>query len=105
MIVIYIRTEGQGGRVGKRWTVALALVSVAVVAGCGQPPPSSGQGAGEETTAETTAETTGEETTVKTTIVDVEGSSELDEAADEYEGYVAEQTALLAKLTQGFTDA
>jgi iron uptake system component EfeO len=104
MIVIYIPTEGRGGPVGKRWTVALALVWVVVVAGCGQPPPSSGQGAGEETTAETTAETT-EETTVETTTVDVGGSPELGEAADEYEGYVAEQTALLANLTEGFTDA
>ena len=85
---------------GKRWTVALALVWVVVVAGCGQPPPSSGQGAGEETMAETT-----EETTVETTTVDVGGSPELGEAADEYEGYVAEQTALLANLTEGFTDA
>jgi iron uptake system component EfeO len=100
MIVIYIPTEGRGGPVGKRWTVALALVWVGVVAGCGQPPPSSGQGAGEETTAETT-----EETTVETTTVDVGGSPELEEAADEYEGYVAEQTALLANLTEGFTDA
>jgi iron uptake system component EfeO len=96
MIVIYIPTEGRGGPVGKRWTVALALVWVVVVAGCGQPPPSSGQGAGKETTAETTEETT---------TVDVGGSPELEEAADEYEGYVAEQTALLANLTEGFTDA
>jgi iron uptake system component EfeO len=104
MIVIYIPTEGRGGPVGKRWTVALALVWVVVVAGCGQLPPSSGQGAGEETTAETAAETT-EETTVETTTVDVGGSPELEEAADEYEGYVVEQTALLANLTEGFTDA
>src|ERR671917_588274 len=96
MIVIYIPTEGRGGPVGKRWTVALALVWVVVVAGCGQPPPSSGQGAGKETTAETTAETT---------TVDVGGSPELEAAADEYEEYVAEQAALLADLTEGFANA
>ncbi len=85
---------------GRPWILALALLWVIAVAGCGQPPPSSGQGGAEETTAETTAETT-----VETTTVDVGSNPELDEAADEYEKYVAEQAALLADLTEGFANA
>jgi iron uptake system component EfeO len=69
------------------------------VVGCGQPPPPSGQGADEETKG-----TVGE-TTAETTTVDVGGSPELEEAADEYEEYVVEQTALLADLTEEFTGA
>ena len=45
------------------------------------------------------------ETTAETTTVDVGGGAELEAAADEYEEYVVEQTALLADLTEGFTDA
>jgi iron uptake system component EfeO len=103
MIVIYtaIRVDG-GWLMTRRWTVALVLLWVLVVAGCGQPPPSSGQG-GEETT-DGTQETTAE-TTAETTTVNVGGSPELNEAADEYEEYVIEQTALLADLTEGFVDA
>ena len=96
--------------VTKRWAAVLTLLWVVAVAGCGQPPPPSGQGAEEtteateETTAETTEETTGE-TTAETTTVEVGGSTELDAAADEYEEHVVEQTALLADLTEEFVDA
>ena len=107
---------------GSALFAALALV----VAGCGQPPPENGESGGEgreakeetaestggettggETTAETTSEeTTSEETTSEgTTAVDVGGSPELGAAADEYEEYVVEQTALLEKSTKGFTGA
>ena len=88
----------------KRWAVALVLLWVLVVAGCGQPPPSSSSDQGGEETTAATEETTAE-TTAETTTVNVGGSPELDEAADEYEEYVVEQTALLAGLTEKFTDA
>jgi iron uptake system component EfeO len=106
MIVIYTG-NGEDLVVTRLGTVAVALLWVLVVAGCGQPPPSSGQDAEEETTestGETTAETTMESTTESTTI-EVGGSPELDEAADEYEAYVVEQTALLAELTEEFANA
>jgi iron uptake system component EfeO len=83
-----------------------------MVAGCGQPPPSGdgsgGAGGGEATSGETTAEetTSGESTLEETTAaVEVGGTPELDEAADEYEEYVVEQVALLEDRTRGFTDA
>ena len=113
---------GAGG-FWRRW-LALSLFAVlaaVVVAGCGQAPPdeggSGGEGGGtkEETAAEstggeTTEETTAEETTAETTsesttAVSVGGSAGLDAAADEYEEYVVEQTALLEERTEGFTAA
>jgi iron uptake system component EfeO len=52
---------------------------------------------GAETTAETTEETTA--------AVEVGGTPQLAEAADEYEEYVVQQVDLLEERTKGFTDA
>ena len=98
-----------------------AVLAAAMVAGCGQAPPNEGGSGGkgragkEETTAESTGgettggvtsgETTAETTSEWTTAVSVGGSPELGAAADEYEEYVVEQTALLEERTEGFTAA
>ena len=91
--------------------VLLGVLLAAGVVGCGQPPSSNvgagGSRAGEttaesgETTGEVTEETTTEETTAEeTTAVEVGGSPELSEAAEGYEEYVVEQTALLEDRTR-----
>src|SRR5918997_7137801 len=107
------RYEGRASKLA-RWQGFVLLMSCGLLlaAGCGQPPPSSDQGAGggqeettEETTAETTAETTEETTEETTAAVEVGGTPELAEAADEYEEYVVEQVGLLEERTKGFTDA
>ena len=91
--------------------VLLGMLLAAGVAGCGQPPPSNDAAGGApegETTVEsgdTTGEVTEETTTEETTAVEVGGSLELAEAAEGYEEYVVEQTALLEDRTRGFTDA
>jgi len=94
-----------------RWPRVILLVSCGLLlaaAGCGQPPPSNGQGSGggqDAPTTETTEETTAETTEETTAAVDVGGTPELAEAADEYEEYVVEQVGLLEERTQVFTDA
>ncbi len=75
-----------------------------LAAGCGQAPPSNDRGSGggqNAKQAEATAETT-EETTAA---VDVGGTPELAEAADDYEEYVVGQIGLLEERTEEFTDA
>jgi len=88
----------------RRLAVFVGTLFCFVVVGCGEPPPSEEQGGGgsaPETTAEATDETTAEETTM----VEVGGSPDLDEAADAYEEYVAEQIVLLEDRTEPFVDA
>ena len=104
----------------RRWLGASSFAALAVVAvaGCGQAPPENGgsggdgQGAKKETAGEAASEettsgetTSGETTSEGTTAVDVGGGPELGAAADEYEEYVVEQTALLERRTGAFTDA
>jgi hypothetical protein len=91
--------------------VLLGLLLAAGEAGCGQPPPSNDAAGGApegettagsgDTTGEVTEERTTEETTTEeTTAVEVGGSPELAEAAEGYEEYVVEQTALLEDRTR-----
>ncbi|HSL01449.1 MAG TPA: iron uptake system protein EfeO [Rubrobacteraceae bacterium] len=98
---------------GRVAILAVALFFIAgLTGGCGQPPPSGGGGDGSgettgegETTSETPGESTGETSVEETTMVDVGGTPELAEAADQYEEYVAEQIVLLDRLTGRFVEA
>lgn len=83
----------------------MLLCLVAVVAGCGDRPAVTDERAADETTSETTAETTSETTGEETTMVEVGGSAELEEAADNYEEYVAGQILLLEERTEPFVEA
>lgn len=83
----------------------MLLCLVAVVAGCGDRPVVTDERAADETTSETTGETTSETTGGETTMVDVGGTPELEEAADNYEEYVAGQILLLEGRTEPFVAA
>ena len=91
----------------------MLLCLVAVVAGCGDRPAVTDERAADETTSETTSETTAETTSAttsettgeETTMVEVGGSAELEEAADNYEEYVAGQILLLEERTEPFVEA
>jgi iron uptake system component EfeO len=103
-----LRETGWLGHGSRRLALLmLGALFALVVAGCGQPPPSDGGNAAEKTEETTAEETTSGETTVEetTAAVEVGGTAELAEAADEYEEYVVEQVALLEGRTEGFTDA
>lgn len=94
----------------------MLLCLVALAAGCGDRPPVTNERAADETTSETTGEeTTGEETTggettgettgEETTMVEVGATPGLQEAADNYEEYVAGQILLLEERTEPFVEA
>jgi iron uptake system component EfeO len=100
----YRRVAGVSVSYGK--ALLFAAFFIVVVAGCGQPPPESGDsGNGDgQAAAETTAQ--GSETTAEeTTVAEVGSSPELAEATAAYEEYVAGQVALLEERTEGFVDA
>ncbi len=80
----------------------LCVAGLSLGAGCGQPPPSSGESGGGETTS---GDATTGETTAETTVSNIEDSPELREGADRYEAYVVAQSALLVDRTEPFTEA
>lgn len=93
---------------------AMVLGFAVLVGGCGSPPTSEDQGgggteeAGGESTGETTEETSGEttgETTGESTTINIADDPRLKAGTERYEDYVVEQSDLLAKRTQRFTDA
>jgi iron uptake system component EfeO len=75
----------------KRW--GMLAVAIFALAGCADPPTTSGSGSG---TSETTEETT---------TASIANSPELERGTERYQEYVVEQSALLTERTELFTKA